>query len=204
MGGSFSCVPRSAEQRAPLAAVVREEQPVRVLDLEDDAPAWFSGSKGCHVAVELAHNPLPAVGFNRVCRTLAEALAACSGVAIDTAIYDVNHIIRLPNTRHPKTGLFKVRLEAEAPLTLDVSGILETARRPWANGIPAMSAPAVQLVADSQDAEREAVRAAEARDARRGADAHTPDERAPRYFLDLLRFGVDVGERHQTLFRCAG
>ena len=27
--------------------------------------------------------------------------------------------------------------------------------------------------------------------------------RAPRYFVDFLRFGVDEGERHQTLFRCA-
>ena len=27
--------------------------------------------------------------------------------------------------------------------------------------------------------------------------------RAPRYFLDLLRFGVDEGQRHQALFRSA-
>jgi hypothetical protein len=30
-----------------------------------DVPVWFSGSKGFHVAVELAHKPPPAVAFPR-------------------------------------------------------------------------------------------------------------------------------------------
>ena len=60
-----------------------------------------------------------------------------------------------------------------------------------------------QLADDWREAERATARAAEARAARRGATVGTADDRAPRYFLDLLRFGVDEGERHQTLFRCA-
>jgi hypothetical protein len=173
----------------------------RYPETEDDMPVWFSGSKGFHVAAELAHNPPPAIGFNRVCRTLAEALAARAGVTIDTAIYDVNHIVRLPNTRHPKTGLFKVRVEPDALFTLDVPGILETAKRPWANGIPAAGLPAGQLAADWHEAEQLAARQLEHRAATRRD--YAADARAPRYVVDFLRFGVEQGERHQRLFQCA-
>lgn len=168
-----------------------------------DVPVYFSGGKGFHVLVELAHNPPPAVGFHHVARTLAEALAAYAGVKIDTAIYDVNHIVRLPNTRHPRTGLFKRRIDSEALFKLDVPRIREHAKHPAGDGIPAVRSCPANLADDWRDAQRETASTTEARDARRGAGAGTPDERAPRYFLDLLRFGVDEGERHHTLFRCA-
>jgi hypothetical protein len=168
-----------------------------------DVPVWFSGSKGFHVAVELTHNPPPAVGFHRTARTFAESLAARAEVKIDTSVYDIAHIIRLPNTKHPKTGLFKRRVAAEALFQLTVPRILEHATHPAGDGISAARGPVPQLAEDWQEAEREAASTAEARDARRSACANTPDARAPRYFLDLLRFGVDEGERHQTLFRCA-
>jgi len=58
----------------------------RYPEVEGDAPVYFSGGKGFHVLVELAHNPPPAVGFQRVARTFAEALAARAGVKIDAAI----------------------------------------------------------------------------------------------------------------------
>ena len=78
-----------------------------------DVPVYFSGRRGFHILVELAHNPPPAVGFQHVARTFAESLAAYAEVKIDTSVYDIAHIIRLPNTRHPKTGLFKRRVAAE-------------------------------------------------------------------------------------------
>jgi hypothetical protein len=58
-----------------------------------DVPVYFSGNEGFHVLVERAHNPRPAVGFPRVARTFAELLAARAGVKIDTAIYNIAHII---------------------------------------------------------------------------------------------------------------
>ncbi len=167
-----------------------------------DVLIYFSGNKGFHVLVELAHNPAPAVGFHRVARTFAEALAARAGVKIDTAIYDIAHIIRLPNTRHPKSGLFKRRIDAEALFQLDVPGILDLAKHPAGDGIPAVRTPPPQLAEDWRDAERETARGAEARAAAR-RDLRDADARAPRYLVDFLRFGVDEGERHQTLFRSA-
>ncbi|MFO0804348.1 MAG: hypothetical protein U0791_14645 [Gemmataceae bacterium] len=174
----------------------------RYAELEGEVPVYFSGSKGFHVLLELVHAPPPAVGFQNVCRALAGGVAASAGVKIDTAIYDVNHIVRLPNTRHPKTGLFKVRLETEGLFTQDLAGILETAKRPWANGIPTARRPAGQIETDWNEA---AARTAGNTDARAAIrrDFGTAEPRAPKYFLDFLRFGTEEGERHATLFRCA-
>jgi hypothetical protein len=175
----------------------------RYPEAEGDVPVYFSGGKGFHVLVELAHNPPPTVGFHRTARTFAEVLAARAGVGIDTAIYDVNHIVRLPNTRHAKTGLVKRRIDTDALFRLDIDGIREHAKHPAGDGMPTVRTIPAKLADDWRQAEAGTARATEARDARRGACARTPDERAPRYFLDLLRFGVEEGERHQTLFRCA-
>lgn len=195
--------------RADLAAALADARKLvtalyhRYPETVGDVPVYFSGGKGFHVLVELAHNPPPAVGFHRTARTFAELLAARAEVRIDTSIYDIAHIIRLPNTRHPRTGLFKRFIASESLFQMKPAGILEHAKRPAGDGIPAVRTIPAKLADDWREAEAATARAAEARDAHRGACAGTPDLRAPRYFLDLLRFGVDEGERHQTLFRCA-
>lgn len=168
----------------------------------EDVPVWFSGAKGYHVALELLHAPPPSVDFPRVARSLAEAIARAARVTIDTAIYDAAHIIRLPNTRHPRTGLFKRRIDADALFALDADGIRRHAAHPAGDGIPTAGAPSAQLAADWRDAERDAARATVTRAAAR-RDAGPADARAPRYLVDMLRFGVREGERHATLFRCS-
>jgi hypothetical protein len=166
-----------------------------------DVPVYFSGNKGFHVLVELAHNPPPAVGFHRVARTFAELLAARAGVKIDTSVYDIAHIIRLPNTRHPKTGLFKRFIASEALFRMTAERIRDHARYPASDGIPAVRSCPEQLAADWYEAQAATAHAAQARAQQQGD--FRPDARAPRYFLDLLRFGVKEGQRHTTLFRCA-
>lgn len=174
----------------------------RYPEAEGYVPVYFSGGKGFHVLIELAHKPPPAVGFHRTIRTLAEALAGRAGVRIDAGIYDVNHIVRLPNTRHPRTGLFKRRIDAEALFALDMDGIRRHAAHAAGDGIPTAGTLPAQLAADWQEAEAATHRQHESRAVAR-RDFGTADTRAPRYFLDLLRFGVDEGQRHQTLLRCA-
>lgn len=168
---------------------------------ELDKPVWFSGSKGFHVAVELTHKPPSAVGFHRVARTFAERLAAHAGVTIDTSIYDLAHIIRLPNTKHPKTGLFKRRVDAEALFALDVDGIRRHAMQPAGDGIPSARTPSPRLEADWREAEAATHERHEARNELRAVGRI--DKKAPRYFIEFLRFGTDEGQRHATLFRCA-
>jgi hypothetical protein len=168
-----------------------------------EVPVYFSGGKGFHVLIELAHKPPPTVGFHHVARSFAELLAARAEVKIDTSVYDIAHIIRLPNTRHPRTGLFKRFVGSESLFRMDIGGILEQAKHPAGDGIPGVRTTPANIVEDWNDAKAITARAIEARDVVRVANAGTPDKRAPRYVLDFLRFGVNEGERHQTLFRCA-
>lgn len=165
-------------------------------------PVYFSGAKGFHVLIELTPGPPPAVNFPRTARTFAEALAATAGVKIDTAVYDVNRIGRLPNTRHPRTGLFKRRIDPDDLFRFDVAAVLEHARHPAGDGIPAFDGTAEKIAADWHAAERAAVTVAATRAVIR-RDVGTSNVRAPKFFLDFLRFGVEEGERHATLFRAA-
>jgi hypothetical protein len=167
----------------------------------DDVPVYFSGGKGFHVLVELAHNPPPAVTFPATARAFAEHIAAAAGVQIDRSIYDRNHIIRCPNTRHPRTGLHRRRIDADDLFQLDIDGIRRHAAHPAGDGLPTAEAPSAQLIDDWRQAEVAVRRQQESRAVIR--QNFKPDIRAPRYFLDFLRFGVPVGERHMTLFRCA-
>ncbi|HEX4612739.1 MAG TPA: hypothetical protein VH092_31380, partial [Urbifossiella sp.] len=186
-----------ANARRLVAGVYRRYPP-----LEGVVPVYFSGKKGFHVLVELTHELPPAVGFPAVARTFAEALAARAGVRIDPSVYAVNQPIRLPNTRHPDTGLFKRRIEADDLFRLDVAGILARSRHPAGDGIPAARGPIPQLAADWHEAEQAAARAAVARAVIR-RDPGPADARAPRYLMEFLRFGVGEGERHRTLFQSA-
>ena len=181
-----------------LVKAIHERHP----EIEGTLPIYFSGSKGFHVLVELAHSPEPTLRFNRVVRVLAEALAVRAGARIDTAIYNANHIIRLPNTRHSRTGLFKRRIDAEALFALGMPGILELAKQPSGDGIPTVRGAVPQLVIDWHEAELESARLVESKAVVR-RDFSSAEPRAPRFLVDLLRFGVEAGERHQTLFRCA-
>lgn len=168
-----------------------------------DPPTYFSGGKGFHVLIELAHNPPPAVGFHRTAKSFAEALAAGAGVRIDSSVFDLAHIIRLPNTKHPRTGLFKRRIDAEALFRLDLAGIREHAKQPAGDGLPTLRTCPARLADDWREAERATALAAEARAVGRAGANGGGDTRAPRYLVDFLRFGTEAGERHQTLFRCA-
>ena len=170
--------------------------------LDGSIPVYFSGGKGFHILLELVNEPPPAVGFNAVCRTLAEGLANAAGVTIDTAVYDVNRILRLPNSRHPRTGLFKRRIDEQALFSLDMPAILDMAKQPAGDGIPTVGDRFPEIERDWKAAEAETLRKAEGRAVVRVAAAEG-DSRAPKYFLDFLRFGIDEGERRPTLFRSA-
>ena len=175
----------------------------RYPDLEGDVPIYFSGGKGFHVLLELTHRPPPTVGFPAVAKTLAEGIAANAVVTLDTGIYFANALVRLPNTKHPRSGLFKRRIDADALFRLDISGVLERARHPAGDGIPAARQPSEELAKDWHEAEVKTTRATEARAVIRRDAGTAPDARAPKFLIDLLRFGVGEGDRHKTVFRAA-
>ena len=171
----------------------------RYPEMGDDPPVYFSGNKGFHVLVELAHRPAPAVGFHRVAKTYCEELAALAGVAIDGGIYDLVRIVRLPNTRHPKSGLFKRRVACEGLFKLGLAAVLDAAKLPSGDGIPSVRRAVPQLALDWAKAEAATTDAATVRAAVRAATGNR-DTRVPKFVMDFLRLTTPEGERHKTLF----
>lgn len=162
--------------------------------------AFFSGSKGFAIYLPLAHRPAGGPTFHKIARKLAEGLAAKRGVAIDSAIYDRVRCFRAPNSRHPKTGLHKVRVELDALLHRDANAIRESAREPKPFDPPPIPASCPQLAADWLAA----ARALEADLRAKPAFEPTPGGRLAAATLDLIRNGCEQGERHARIFRAAG
>lgn len=95
---------------------------------------WFSGAKGFHVGLPMpvfgdAAAPSPA--FASQCKAVAVEIARLAGIQIDTAVYDRVRLFRCPNTRHGKTGLYKIPLSYwELTAMRDVDAILKRAETP--------------------------------------------------------------------------
>jgi len=190
--------------RADLAAALADARRLAGFLAErygTDPAVWFSGAKGFHIALRLAHDPSPSATFPTVARSFAEALAAAAGVRVDSALYDLNRIVRLPNTQHGKTERFKVSLLADELLELTPQAVWQRAAHPRGMSLPVWRGDTDRLAADWAAVEARVGRAAQARAERRAE--FVPDTRAPRYFLEFLRFGVEPGERATTLFKCS-
>ncbi len=173
----------------------------RFPEIDGALPVYFSGRKGFHVGLELPE-PEPSPVFNDVAKTLADGLATAAGVAIDLSIYDRNRIIRLPNSRHAKTGLYKRRIDADDLVRMSVEQVLERARHPAGDGIRSVGDRLPTVLRDWETAARlTAERGRERAVIRR--DAAAGELRAPKYLHEFIRFGVAEGERALTLFRCA-
>jgi hypothetical protein len=167
--------------------------------------AYFSGAKGFHVALVAlpGFHPLPHVPA--VVKLLCLTVARRAGVNVDPAIYDRQRLFRLPNTRHPRSGLYKRFLSVEELFQLDAGRIRELARHPAGFAVPTVSEDCEQLSADWIEAERHATSAgpiAGNGSARRAAPSSCPV--VPDFVRRFIGFEdvLDPG-RAVTLFRCA-
>jgi hypothetical protein len=157
---------------------------------------YFSGAKGFHILVEL----LLGIGFTptvpATCKKLALSIAAKAGVRIDTACYDHQRLVRLPNSRHPSTGLYKRFLTLDEVFVLDVPRIKELARHPAGFPVPAAGEFIPELEADWNDAAAESPQ----------VSAATPEGKpvVPKFVHDFIGFqDVQDPGRAVTLWRCA-
>ncbi len=98
--------------------------------------AYFSGAKGFHLLVDTrafgrvaASRDLHRV-FSRVRLEILRALPDTARPLFDLAIGDKVRLLRLPNTRHADSGLYKVALDAAELLTCSVAEIRGLARAP--------------------------------------------------------------------------
>jgi archaellum biogenesis ATPase FlaH/DNA primase catalytic subunit len=70
----------------------------------DDINIYFSGGKGFHVVLDTNVEFDPKVAKNAALK-VAQDLKT-----FDSVVYNANRILRLPYTRHPSTGLYKIQL----------------------------------------------------------------------------------------------
>jgi hypothetical protein len=166
--------------------------------LTDGVAVYFSGGKGFHVLVELllSVSVRCATTVPATCKRLALMIAAKAGVRIDTGCYDHQRLVRLPNSRHPATGLHKRFLSHDELFTLDVNRIRELARHPAGFPVPSSGEFIPELEADWQTATV--------------VPCPSPDPSpaglptVPKYVLDFIGFqDVQDPGRAVTLFRCA-
>jgi hypothetical protein len=98
--------------------------------------AYFSGAKGFHVLVDTRAfgRVAPARDLHRVFSRLRlqilRALPDAARPLFDLAIGDKVRLLRLPNTRHATSGLYKVALSPEELFTCSIPAIQALARAP--------------------------------------------------------------------------
>lgn len=91
----------------------------------DDLDCYFSGNKGFHISIFLKDKKLSPEQVKQSTLQIAGDLKT-----FDTTIWDTNQIIRMPNTKNPKSGLFKIPLHISDIETKSVTQIKELAKRP--------------------------------------------------------------------------
>lgn len=97
---------------------------------------YFSGKKGFHVTVDtrVFLSPVPSrlapEVLHRLTRRLARELGFPTSGPLDLSLRDRVRLLRLPNTRHEESGLFKVPLTAAELASASPEGLRELARAP--------------------------------------------------------------------------
>ncbi len=107
----------------------RWESPLEALGI------YFSGYKGFHVEVPevlfggfgILKAQESAARLKRLSRLMLEE---ADGLTVDPSIYDATRLWRAPNTKHGKSGLYKVRMTAAEALHLSAQQIRDLARQP--------------------------------------------------------------------------
>jgi len=165
---------------------------------------YFSGRKGFHLTLPApGHTPRPQVPGTA--KKLCLAVAASAGVEVDTTIYDHQRLFRLPNTRHPRSGLYKRCFDLDEFDRLDLTRILKAAGQPSGAPVPEATEDSPQLQVDWKEAEvavssRLGVPVAGAARAA-GNGLHPVLARCVR---DFIGFGdLQNPSRAVTLFQCA-
>ena len=171
---------------------------------EGDPLFFFSGRKGYHLGLPLGRcgSPLPSPSFHLIARALAVQLGEAAAVAIDQGVYDKQRLLRSPNSRHPRTGLFKVWLSLDELMHLRPQAILRIAESTREFEIPAQPHPDPRAIADWNESTESLV--SKARElAERRQNVTRDSSRLNWGTLEFIRQGADIGDRHRLLFSSA-
>jgi len=162
---------------------------------------FFSGRKGFHILLSMPAGIVATPDTPAVAKYLATAWANHVRAKIDAGIYDASRCFRSPNSRHPKSGLFKRPLSYDELFGLTAARIVELAREPLAVDLAADVPDNPELRDDWQ---RAADRVEIDRQARLDRYGDTPGRLAKKT-LALIRheWQPDEGSRHRLLFSAA-
>jgi hypothetical protein len=171
----------------------------RFRELDDDLLVFLSGGKGVHIGIPTVWHPSPSPHFNGTAKVFCLATAEAANVVVEGLIYSKTRLFRAPNSRHPKTGLFKRRLTFDELAHLKTDAIVELARHPAPFEIP--SGPALCLsAADDWDKARRVVE----RQAERTQAPRAEHIEISAFLRRYIRDGeVDADKRAVATFRAA-
>ena len=161
----------------------------------------FSGSKGFHLELPVGWPIDPTPCANLVCRKFAETIADEVGVKIDVGVYDRVRPFRAWNSRHPKTGLRKIRIGFDDLLSASSSWITDRAAEPIPFDPPAPTSSA-SLVSAWAGASQAVLRQEEERQSHRSGRSDASVNALTRQFI-IDATDVEVGSRHARLFSAA-
>jgi hypothetical protein len=168
---------------------------------DDELLAFFSGRRGFCIGLPTPSAAKPSPTFHRAARIYAEALALQAGAKLDLSVFNKVQPLRAPNSRHPKSGLHKVRLELKELFELKIERILELAREPRPFDWYEKPCARPQAQADWQAA------IGQVRQLHVPQRPHVGDEnrlpRLNRQTLDFIKDGAGEGDRHRLLFSAA-
>lgn len=166
-----------------------------------DLLLFFSGAKGFHIGVPVHGLAEPSPAFPAQARAFAERLATEADVKIDVKIYDAVRCLRTPNSRHPRTGLYKRCLNADGFERLSLAHILELAKTPEPFEVPGFDGPVVPALQRLWN---------EANPQRPPQTMQLPNLwkntaacQLNRATLDFIHAGAEQGERATRLFAAA-
>jgi hypothetical protein len=109
-----------------------------IFDIDNkDIRIYFSGSKGIHLIVPKEYfNVQPHKNLNMIFRLMAEDIKRlCQLSTIDLRVYDKVRLWRMPNSKHQKTGFYKVPLTFEELTKLSFDNITQLADAPRSLGL---------------------------------------------------------------------
>jgi hypothetical protein len=171
---------------------------------DEGLSVFFSGSKGYHFEADTGSAIEPTYEAHQVARHVAETVAGSIGVSIDSGVYDRVRLWRAPNSKHPRTGLYKIRIELDDLLHASVDWVRRRAVEPIPFDPRTFSSPPPQLLDDWSRAERAVKEHAEER-RERHQEVGNGEARinALTRLLITRPEEIEVGDRHRLLYSAA-
>lgn len=178
--------------------------------------AYFSGAKGFHLLLDTraCGRVAPARDLHRVFSRLRLAvmreLPDTARPLFDLAIGDKVRLLRLPNTRHAGSGLYKIALSANELLTATVQDICARARVPRplprvqaAGLLPSEPVSAVTALVDLFQRARRALRRERGPHPYRFGRALAPEDALCAARLAMWQMPIERGSRNNVAIRLA-